>query len=202
MGFDIMIAMHYLLDKKEYSLYTVLGKNEISVFGEFARYYANVSITLAHSGTKEKFKITPLMHYDVVSKMKIAVDWFYDKKMNDLFIVDERNILVFNNDYNKLVVMIHSEANQHLEIRPVVNNAHSERGKEGVVIRINNMESSIVLDREEFERIYFYLANFSYQTEMYLLQNTLLMAKSNNSVPAINDSKIGNSQQRTNVFGL
>lgn len=189
--------MHYLLDKKDYSLYTILGRNDINIHGEFVRYYGNVSITLAHSRTKEKFKITPLTHYDTVSKMKIAVDWFYDKKMNDLFIVDERNILVFNNDYNKLVVMIHSESNQHLEIRPVVNNSHSERGKEGVVIRINNMDSSIILDREEFERIYFYLANFSYQTEIYLLQNALIMAKSDKTDnPKVDISK------PTNVFGL
>lgn len=198
MGFDqTMIAMHYLLDKKEYSLYSVLGRNEITVYGEFVRYYGNVSITLSHNGTKEKFKITPLTHYDTVNKMKIAVDWFYDKKKNDLFVVDERNMLVFNNDYNKLVVMIHSESNQHLEIRPVVSNTHSERGKEGVILRINNMDSSIILDREEFERIYFYLANFSYQTELYLLQNAAIMASKNTSVKP-EDTK----SKSSNVFGL
>lgn len=192
-----MIAMHYLLDKKEYSLYSVLGRNEVTTYGEFVRYYGNVSITLSHNGTKEKFKITPLTHYDTVSKMKIAVDWFYDKKKNDLFVVDERNTLMFNHDYNKLVVMIHSESNQHLEIRPVVSNIHSERGKEGVILRINNMDSSIILDREEFERIYFYLANFSYQTEIYLLQNALIMSGKTKSDDSPNYKSGSN-----NVFGL
>ena len=97
-----MIPMHYLISTKEYSLYTVLGKTSVDIHNDFVKFTGSVTITLLHSQSKEKFKISPISHYDIVSKLKTAVDWFYDKKMNDLFVVDERGVLIFNNDYNVL----------------------------------------------------------------------------------------------------
>lgn len=200
-----MIPLHYLIENKEYSLYTALGKTSVEVYNDFVKIYGSVTITLMHSRTKEKFKITPISHYDVVSKLKMAVDWFYDKKMNDLFLVDERNVLVFNNDYNKLSITIHSSFNQHMEIRPVVNNSTSDRGKEGVIIRINQSGSVIVMNREEFERFYFFLANFSYQTEMQLLLGVLQNIKENEKQTQNDEKTIAPSslpRANGNPFGI
>lgn len=196
-----MIPMHYLINTKEYSLYTVLGKTSVDIHNDFVKFTGSVTITLLHSQSKEKFKISPISHYDIVSKLKTAVDWFYDKKMNDLFVVDERGVLIFNNDYNKLSITIHSNFNQHIEVRPVVNNANSERGKEGVIIRVNRSDAIIIMDREEFERMYFFLANFSYQSEMHLLLDVLKAAKNSkgtSSLPQLNQ----NNGAHSNPFGL
>ena len=108
----------------------------------------------------------------------MAVEWFYDEGKPDLFVVNEKDQLVFNNDYNELSVLVHSAQayNEHLEIRPCVNNADSDRGHEGVILFINAMDGAVVLNREEFEELYVLLSGFSYQAEMELLVKVDMLA--------------------------
>ena len=87
---------------------------------------------------------------------------------------------MFNNDYNDLRILVSSDDNQHMEIRPCVDDSDIERGKEGVVIFINRAESVVVLERQEFESLYYVLSHFSFQNELlYLLQSEVLAVKAN-----------------------
>lgn len=126
---------------------------------------------LLQLGRVAKFRISKKMIYSILRKLEVAINWFYDPEMKDLFVVNEKGELMFNNDYNNLMVSLSSDDNQHMEIRPVVNNAIVERGKEGVIIFMNRAEYFVVLDREDFEGLYHTLKTFSFQEELILLLN-------------------------------
>jgi hypothetical protein len=155
-----------------------MSKFDINVNQNFAGAEAEVFLRLRHYHSGECFRITNSTHYHVVAGLKLAIEWFYDNTKKDLFYLNEKDQLVFNNDYNELVVLLNSEQryNQHIEIRPCVNNNNSERGREGVVIFFNSSGAASTIDREELEQLYTVLNNFSYQTEIELLMKIDMLA--------------------------
>ena len=167
-----------MMSKRGLIVSSNLTRFDIDVRDPYATLSANLSIRLYHYDSKQNFTITPACHYQVLAGMKRAVEWFYDEGKPDLFVVNEKDQLVFNNDYNELSVLVHSAQayNEHLEIRPCVNNADSDRGHEGVILFINAMDGAVVLNREEFEELYVLLSGFSYQAEMELLVKVDMLA--------------------------
>ncbi len=168
-----------LMIRKSFTLTSLMPKFDIDIYHEFAT--ANVSAILKfkfNGANGPTFRINQATHHQVLMGVKKAVDWFYDDSKADLFVVNEKDQLVFNNDYNDLSVVINSAQayNEHMEIRPCVNNAESERGHEGVIIFLNSASSYIVINREELEEIYTLLSNFSYQAEIDLLLKVDMLA--------------------------
>ena len=142
-----------------------------------------LSLILFNDTGGEKFRLTQLSMFSILNSFKTVVDWFYDESKNDLFVINEKRELMFNNDYNDLRILVSSDDNQHMEIRPCVDDSDIERGKEGVVIFINRAESVVVLERQEFESLYYVLSHFSFQDELlYLLQSEVLAVKANNGM--------------------
>ena len=160
------------------SISSNLTKFDIDIRDQYAALTANLYVRLFHFGSRQTFTITPATHYQVLSARRKAVEWFYAEDKPDLFVLNEKDQLVFNNDYNELSVLVHSAQtyNEHLEIRPCVNNADSDRGHEGVILFINAMDGAVVLNREEFEELYVLLSGFSYQAEMELLVKVDMLA--------------------------
>lgn len=172
------IPSHTLLDVGELKLMATLANFDMKMFdySTFIDVRSKVTLTLMHKKTKDKFHINQISHFSIVRSLQIAVEWFYDNAKKDMFVINEKGQLVFNNDYNELIVTMSSTENEHIEIRPIVNDTVLERGKEGVIIFINRSESYIILDRQEFEALYFTLLNFSFQTELAFLLDVDMIA--------------------------
>ena len=172
------IPSHTLLDIGELKLMATLANFDMKMFdySTFIDVKSKVTLTLMHKKTKDKFHINQISHFSIVRSLQIAVEWFYDNAKKDMFVINEKGQLVFNNDYNELIVTMSSTENEHIEIRPIVNDTVLERGKEGVIIFINRSESYIILDRQEFEALYFTLLNFSFQTELAFLLDVDMIA--------------------------
>ena len=160
-----------LMYRRGYMLSSTMSKFDLDLRETFVTATTNVYLRFTHFATRQTFTITPSTHYQVVSGLKKAIQWFYDEDKPDLFVLNEKDQLVFNNDYNELSVLMHSPQiyNEHMEIRPCVNNSFTDRGHEGVIIFINASDAAVVINREELEEIYTVLNNFSYQTEIDLL---------------------------------
>ena len=168
-----------LMIRRTFTLTSTLSKFEIDFYNNTATANANVLLRFKFNGPGgAMFRINQATHYQVLMGFKKALDWFYDPNKADLFVVNEKNQLTFNNDYNNLIVTIHSSQiyNEHMEIRPCVNNSDSDRGHEGVIIFLNSASSYIIINREELEEIYTLLSNFSYQAEIDLLVKVDMLA--------------------------
>ena len=153
---------------KLYSACTRFGSEQESIKEGFARTDYTLKLTLMHTVTKEKFKITPRNIYNIVRNLETAVNWFYDENMKDMFFMDN-GILCFNYDYGKMYAMATSPEGEHIEIRPTVDYGKSERGRESVVIFLNNTDSQVIMERADLEAFYTILKEFSFQSEALLL---------------------------------
>lgn len=153
---------------KLYSACTRFGSPQLDIAQGFARPDYSIKLSFIHTVTKNKFKITPQNLYNVVHNLEIAVNWFYDPNMKDMFYIEDET-LNFNYDYAKLYVNASSPDGNHIEIRPVVDYSRSERGNEGIVMYINDTESQTIMQRSDLEAFYIILKNFSFQTEALLL---------------------------------
>lgn len=127
-----------------------------------------LKLSFIHTMTKNKFKITPQNLYSVVRNFEIAVNWFYDEKMNSLFYIED-GVLNFNYDYAHLYVNASSPDGNHIEIRPTVDYSKTDRGSEGIVMYINDTDSQTIMTRNDLEAFYMTLKHFSFQTEALLL---------------------------------
>lgn len=153
---------------KLYSACTRFNDPQDSINEGFVHTDYSIKLSLLHTITKNKFKISPQNLYNVVHNLETAVNWFYDPKMNDMFYIEDSR-LNFNYDYNALYVNASSPDGNHIEIRPVVDYAKSDRGNESVVIYINDTESQSIISRNDLEAFYIVLRNFSFQNEALLL---------------------------------
>lgn len=163
-------------------LRTLLAVNEVKLYSACTRFLEpqydidkgfvrpdfSVKLSLIHTISKNKFKINPNNLYSVVHNLEIAVNWFYDPKMNDMFYIED-GILNFNYDYAKLYVNASSPDGNHIEIRPVVDYSRSERGTESICMYINDTDSQSIMSRNDLEAFYIVLRNFSFQNEAILL---------------------------------
>lgn len=165
---SILRTLLSVSELKLYSACTRFDDPQEKIIEGFAKTDFTAKLTLLHTVTKEKFKITPYNLYNIVRNLEIAVNWFYDDKMKDLFYMED-GILNFNYDYAKLYVNATSPDGEHIEIRPVVDYGKSERGRESVVVYINNTDSYAIMERSDLEAFYTILKGFSFQSEALLL---------------------------------
>lgn len=166
-----MTIMRTLVSVKEIKLYSSLTRfndPQDRISQGFIKPNFTLKLSFVNTITKDKFKVTTQSIYSLVRGLEVAVSWFYDPNMKDLFYMDN-GILQFNYDYAKLCVTITSPDNEHIEIRPVVDYTDTDRGRESVVMYINTTDSQTVMTRAQFESIYITLKEFSFQTEAMML---------------------------------
>lgn len=177
----MLTILRTLLSVHEIKLYSALcrfNEPQYDIDRGFVHPDYSVKLSFIHTVTKNKFKINPHNLYNVVHNLKTAVNWFYDPKMNDMFYIEDGR-LNFNYDYAKLYVTAASPDGNHIEVRPVVDYAESERGTESIVMYINDTDSQCIMTRNDLEAFYIILRNFSFQNEALLLMYELDRAVDN-----------------------
>lgn len=153
------------------------------------------------------FKVTPKNHYKVMKFFNTVVGWFYDKSKNDLFVTDENNALIFNNDYNGLTLAIEDSyrSGKIMQATPIVMKFDTKY-YEGINLCINNIENTVSLTLFDLESILGVLQNFSWQDEILLLSNlyvsSVKMGRVMDNVPQNYNNRPSYKPYRKNPFGV
>ena len=148
------------------------------------------------------FKINPKNLYRVVRFFNRAVSWFYDKDLEDLYLVGDNNELIFNSDYNKLNVMTDKEpkSNMAMKIIPAVVTDDASHYYEGVILYINKTDYAITLTLQELESLLNILTNLSFESLITELIMSFFVTGSMGRITQAdqNNKSYGNSYSNTN----
>ena len=134
---------------------------------------ANPVLYMRYKGRKEEnvnwndsaYKINPKNLYRTIKFFNRIVSWFYDEDLKDLFLMGEKNELIFNSDYNKLSIITdrNLKNNSAMKAVPAVVTSEDGRSYEGIILYINKPEYAIPMTLEEVESILGILAHFSFE---------------------------------------
>lgn len=144
-------------------------------------------VRLQLSVGKDKFTIEWKDHLRVLTFFETISTWFYDTSMNDLFFHDEKGNYCFNGKYNSLKANAFSGyGNAFMESRPALIEKDNKQ-YEGVILSINNYESSIGLLVKDVLELSSILHTFNFSSELALY----MQLAQNLNVPILVDSRSG-----------
>lgn len=134
---------------------------------------SNPVLYLRYKGRKEEqvdwntsaFKINPKNLYKTIKFFNRAVSWFYDKDLKDLFVLGDNNELIFNSDYNKLMVLTDKDpkSSSAMKAVPAVITQDNGSSYEGIILYINKPEYAVPMTLQELESLLGILAHFSFE---------------------------------------
>lgn len=134
---------------------------------------SNPVLYLRYKGRKDEtvdwnqssYKINPKNLYRTVKFFNRIVSWFYDKDLKDLFVLGENNELIFNSDYNKLMVLTDKDPKSTTAMKAVPAVITQENGNtyEGIILYINKPEYAIPMTLQEVETLLGILVHFSFE---------------------------------------
>lgn len=127
-----------------------------------------VRINLVFKLKKAVFRITPSNKPRVDRFFDTINNWFRDPAMNDLFVYNSFNKLVFNQKYGQLKRVVYSgnDTHQFMEAVPVVLENLDGKDVEGVMISIDSHSNAMTLTIDEFDSICDIIKDFSFQSEI------------------------------------
>ena len=119
------------------------------------------------SYTDNSYKMTPKNQHKLIRFFNTIIDWFYDEKLKDLFLINENEELVFNSDYNHINAVLTKNKFETgvLKAMPSVIMIENER-YEGIYLYINKLDNIIMLTRDELEAIAQMIKNFNFTLEV------------------------------------
>ena len=129
----------------------------------YLRYRQNRKLTEEYDYAKAAYKITPRNLYHVIKFFNTILNWFYDEKYADLFLMNEEGRLVFNADYNKLcerTPMWDYDSCIMTAVPTIVE--YGDKLYEGVHLYINRQVNCIALTYKELGELFGILRDFSF----------------------------------------
>jgi hypothetical protein len=125
------------------------------------------------------YKITPRNHYRIVKFFNDVIQWFYDKDMEDLFLTNDDNQLVFNADYNNLHLLLRpiGKDSSYLKAVPVMIENQDGKREEGICLSINIQANTIEMPLFEVEALFHALSDFNFSNEALLTMMSYASAK-------------------------
>ena len=130
------------------------------------------------------YKVTPRNLYRTAKFFNAGVEWFYDKELSDLFLLDENNALVFNADYAHLKVVTDRDHRNNTAMKMIPSVIQYEDGNvyEGVLLYINKPEYVAPLPLADLEAILGIFRNFSFEACVTEMLISYFIARSENKI--------------------
>jgi hypothetical protein len=136
------------------------------------------------SYSDNSYKMTQKNQYKIIKFFQTIVDWFYDKDLKDLFLINENEELIFNSDYLHINVTLAKNKYDVGLMKAVPSVVVVEEKKyEGVYLYINKFDNFIMLTREDIEEILNIIKNFNFINETASLLSMIdYSVRSNNII--------------------
>lgn len=143
------------------------------------------------------YKMTPKNQFKLIRFFNNIIDWFYDDKLKDLFLIDKNDELVFNADYNHINAIISKNKFETgtMKAMPSIVIVEGER-YEGIYLYINRLDNMIMLTKDEVESISQLIKNFNFLSEAASLLTIIDYTEKSKTV--ITDISIWNKNGKFN----
>lgn len=134
------------------------------------------------SYSENAYKMTQKNQAKIIKFFQNIVDWFYDKDLKDLFLINESDELIFNSDYLHINSIL-SKGKYDVGLMKAVPSVIviEEKKYEGIYLYINKFDNFIMLTKEDVEEILNIVKNFNFINETASLLSIIDYSERNNS---------------------